>query len=124
MRIRNAAAAVLALVLLAACSGGDSPVVEGQDVVVHMYDNRFEFTEVRIPVGGTVTWQGAGRNPHNAVSSDGSWSTEDEFGSLEMLDGDAAALTYDTAGTYAFYCTIHGNADGDGMAGTLVVGET
>jgi plastocyanin len=124
MRIRSLVVAAITVVLLAACSGGDSTVVEGQDVVVHMYDNRFEFTEVRIPVGGTVTWQGAGRNPHNAVASDGSWSTEDEFGSLEMLDGDSAALTYDTPGTFEFYCTIHGNTDGDGMAGTLVVGET
>ena len=37
-----------------------------------------------MPVGATVTFVGAGRNPHNAVASDGSWSTESEFGSLEQ----------------------------------------
>ena len=58
-----------------------------------MFDNRFQFTEIRIPVGGSVTWRGAGRNPHNAVASDESWSTETEFGSLEQLEGRLNAQT-------------------------------
>jgi plastocyanin len=108
--------------MLAACSGGGGDTIEGQDVVVNMYDNRYEYTEVRIPVGGSVNWVGAGRSPHNAVAADESWSTETVFGSLEQLEGDEARLTYDTPGTYLFYCTLHGNAEGAGMAGTLIVG--
>lgn len=113
---------------LDACVGdddGDSgDVIEGRDVTVEMYDNRFQYTEVRIPVGGSVNWLGAGQNPHNAVAADGSWSTQDVFGSLEQFEGDPAVLTYNEPGEYLFFCTFHGNAEGDGMAGVLIVGDT
>ena len=112
--------------LVAACGGSDEgggESIEGQDVTVEMYDNRFQYTEIAVPVGGTVTWVGAGNNSHNAVAANGEWSTETVFGSLEMLEGDEAQLTYDQPGTYTFYCTFHGSAEGDGMAGVLVVGE-
>ncbi len=120
--------AVLGLMLalaLVSC-GGDEPeatVLEGTDVILQMFDNRFEFTEIRIPVGGSVDYVNGGRNPHNAVASDESWSTEDVFGSLDMLEGDSAILKYDQPGTYLFFCTFHGNAQGSGMAATLIVGD-
>lgn len=110
--------------LFIACGGEDvTSSTSSQDVVVKMFDNRFEYTHISVPRGGTVKWVGAGRQPHNAVASDGSWTTEDAFGSLDQLEGDEAVLTYDQPGTYVFFCTYHGNAEGDGMAGTLVVGE-
>lgn len=124
MRSRTLALALASVLALAACSGSDSGgSIEGADVSVEMYDNRFEYTEIRIPVGGTVTFVGAGQNPHNAVASDGEWSTEEEFGSLDQLEGDAAVLTYNEAGEYTFFCTYHGSANGDGMAGVLIVGD-
>lgn len=120
-----AALALASVLLIVACGGSDSgsDSIEGQDVVVDMFDNRFEFTEIRIPVGGSVNWVGAGANPHNAVEANEEWSTETVFGSLDQYEGDEAKLTYNTAGTYVFYCTYHGTADGDGMAGTLIVGD-
>lgn len=105
-------------------SDGGGDAVQGEEVVVDMFDNRFEYTEISIPVGGSVTWRGAGANPHNAVDAEGGWSTEDVFGSLDQQEGDEATLTYSTAGTYTFFCTYHGNAEGNGMAGTLIVGES
>lgn len=126
MRSRRGTLALASVMFIAACggSGGDGgESIEGQDVVVEMFDNRFRYTEIRIPVGGSVSWVGAGRNPHNAVEANGSWSTETVFGSLEQLEGDEAKLTYDQPGTYTFFCTFHGNAEGDGMAGVLIVGE-
>ncbi|MEX0864863.1 MAG: plastocyanin/azurin family copper-binding protein [Acidimicrobiia bacterium] len=120
---RSVIGALGLITLMVSCGGGEGPSeIEGQDVVVRLFDNRFEYTEVRIPTGGTVTWLGAGRNPHNAMAVDGSWSTETVFGSLEQLDGDAAVLTYDQPGTFPFFCTLHGNSEGAGMSGTLVVG--
>ncbi len=116
---------VIALVALAACGGGDSEgrVAEGQSVTVRMLDSSFEYDEIRVPVGGSVTFVGTSNVlPHNAVAADGSWSTETVFGSPEQHEGDEATLTFDTEGTYVFYCTFHGNAQGAGMAGTLVVG--
>jgi plastocyanin len=114
---------VVALLLLAACgdSGEGGEPIEGDDVTVQMFDNRFEHSEITIPVGGTVTFVGAGQNPHNAVEANGEWSTEDVFGSLDQFEGDEATLTFDSAGEYVFFCTYHGNSQGDGMSGTLIV---
>jgi len=122
--VRRISVGLLGLLVVVACGGGDDggEVVSGDDVVVDMFDNRYEFTEVNLTLGGTVTFVGAGRNPHNAVAADGSWSTEDVFGSLEQYEGERAVLTFDEEGEYVFFCTFHGNAEGDGMAGTLVVG--
>lgn len=123
MRARRILVLVVGLAMLASCGGdgGGGESISGDDVSVDMFDNRYEFTEIEIPVGGTVNFVGAGRNPHNAVAADGSWSTESVAGSLEQLEGDEAELTFDTPGTYVFYCTFHGSAEGDGMAGTLTV---
>jgi plastocyanin len=124
VKSRYLALALLGVVLITACGGsGGGDSIEGENVVVQMYDNRFQYTEIRIPVGGSVTFVGAGNNPHNAVAADGEWSTEDVFGSLEQLKGDEAKLTYNTPGSYTFYCTFHGNASGAGMAGVLIVGD-
>lgn len=123
--MRRVLLGLIGLLLIAACGGGGGgESVSGDDVAVRMFDNRYEFTEVNIPVGGTVDFVGAGRNPHNAVAGDSSWSTEDVFGSLEQLEGEEAVLTFDQPGEYPFFCTFHGNAEGDGMAGTLIVGPT
>ncbi|MDX1447451.1 MAG: right-handed parallel beta-helix repeat-containing protein [Acidimicrobiia bacterium] len=109
-------------VAMAACAGGASAEA-GDQVVVEMFDNRYDPAEIRIPVGGSVTFAGAGLAPHNAVAADGSWSTESAFGSLEQFEGDSATLSFDQPGEYTFFCTFHGNAEGDGMAGRLVVGD-
>jgi len=85
----------LLLGVLAACGGA---TLSGDDVVVEMFDNRFSAEDVHIPVGGKVTFLGAGDNPHNAVAADGSWSTESAFGSLTQLVDDAATLTFDEVG--------------------------
>lgn len=122
MKLNRFGLALVGAIVIAACGGSGGDTVEGTDVVVNMFDNVFEYTEIRIPVGGTVNWVGAGREPHNAVASDGSWTTESVFGSLDQFDGDEAVLAYDQAGEYPFFCTYHSNDQGDGMAGVLIVG--
>ena len=68
--------------LTAACAGGS------EGMVVEMFDNRFAPAQLTVEVGTEVVFRGAGRNPHNAVASDGSWSTETAFGSLDAyFDG-------------------------------------
>ncbi len=125
MRTRSTVFVVILAMALPLVACGGSAAAEsasGDEVVVRMFDNRFEFDEIAVPVGGKVVFRGTGRNPHNAVASNGSWSTESAFGSLEQLEGDDAELIFTEPGEYTFYCTFHGNADGDGMAATLVVG--
>lgn len=124
MKTRFLALALAGVVAVVACGGSEEGgAIEGEDVSVEMYDNRFQYTEIRVSVGGTVSWVGAGQNPHNAVAANEEWSTEMEFGSLDQYEGDTAVLSYDEPGEYVFFCTYHGNAEGDGMAGTLIVGE-
>jgi len=125
LKARILGVALIAAVVLAACGGDDGEavgeVIAGDDVTVKMFDNRFEFTEIKIPVGGSVTWVGAGRNSHSSVDADDAWSTEDVFGNLDQFEGDEAAIIYNEAGEYTFFCTYHGNAEGGGMAGVLIV---
>jgi plastocyanin len=111
------------LAVTTACGSEAQPQLTGDDLVVEMFDNRFAAEELHVPVGGSVTFVGAGLAPHNAAAADGSWSTESSFGGLEQFDGDAATLTFDQPGEYPFFCTFHGNAEGGGMAGTLIVGS-
>lgn len=107
------------LLMVVSCGGGEAEAT----TTVLMLDNRFDPVDITVEAGQSVTFVGAGRNPHNAVASDGSWSTETVFGSLEQFDGEEAVLIFDEPGVYPYFCTLHGNAEGDGMAGTLTVME-
>ena len=113
----------LALVaaLLAAGCASDAP---SGTVVVNMYDNAYSPPRVRIPEGGRVVFKNLGRNQHHAVALDESWSTEDDFGTLVMEQGDVAEVVFEKAGVYPFYCTFHGSPRGDmGMVGAVLVGD-
>ena len=112
----------LCLAILAACSGVAS-APDRFDVTIRMLDNSFDRPLIEVPVGATVTFVGAGHNPHNAVASDGSWSTETVFGSLEQAEGDVASIRFEQPGEYTFFCTFHGTSGGGGMAGRLLVGD-
>jgi len=122
MTRRLLATVLFGALLLTACGGGETTTVTtGENVTVRMFDNRYEYDEIHIPPGGSVNFVGAGRNPHNATASDESWSTESVFGSLEQFDGDEALIDFSQPGEYPFFCTFHGNAEGEGMAGTIIV---
>ena len=77
----------------------------------------FEFVEktLTIPAGTTVTWVNVGVVQHSATADDASWDTG-------LYDGGGqASITFDTPGTYPYYCVLHGTAGGNGMAGTIIV---
>jgi plastocyanin len=88
---------------------------------VNMYDNAFNAAVVRVPVGVRVKWINVGKNVHNAVAVDGSWSTG-HGGASDLAPGAEQDLTFDKPGVYRYYCTYHGTKDGKGMAGVVVVG--
>jgi predicted lipoprotein with Yx(FWY)xxD motif/plastocyanin len=72
----------------------------------------FSFTPgtLTVPVGTTVTWTNTGGAPHTVTADDGS------FASATLAAGDTFSQTFDTAGTYAYHCSIHTQ-----MVGTVVV---
>jgi plastocyanin len=58
-------------------------------------------TTVSIRAGEAVAWTNADDAPHTATSTTGGCDTR------SIAKGQTVALQFDTAGTYAYRCTIH-----------------
>ncbi|HEY6698953.1 MAG TPA: plastocyanin/azurin family copper-binding protein [Acidimicrobiales bacterium] len=142
--MKRATASLLGLVLVvgsfAACGGADGsasgdagPSTSGgssddsvpEDVVVidtdpaevTALDNSFRPENIEVVAGTEVVWTNKGRNEHNILHVEGDdWGVEvDDF-----QPGAAYSHTFDEAGVYHYYCSIHGTTDA-GMIGTIVV---
>ncbi len=103
--------------LVVSCGGG-SQVVGGSDTQVFGYDDAFNDEIVEIAKGGSVEWLMVGDNPHNVFASDGTWQSD-----ISLERGDRYTRTFDEPGVYPYFCTFHGDAEGGGMAGYVVVGD-
>lgn len=119
--------------VLAAAPGADAPLAatsapaqaptdqaatpaQKTTMVVAMSDFAFTEQTLRITAGTTVVWQNDGVKAHSATAVDASFDT----GLLPF--GGAQAVTFDTPGTFLYFCEIHGTPDGnDGMVGTVIV---
>ena len=126
MSRRNCAFLLLTLVLAAgavfATSCGSSnpvPKVEtviagastpGVDAFVHIKDFEFTPATVTITVGGTVKWTNDGPSTHTVTADDGS------FDSGDLSQGKTYSHTFQTAGTFAYHCSIHSS-----MTATVIV---
>jgi plastocyanin len=125
-----AAAAVLALLTTAACGGSsttassDKPSAKA-DASVNTALLAFDPKEVRIKAGQTVSWVGGDNITHvlvegaYEVGADGlrTKETDDKAFSLKLTKkGQQVSHTYDKAGTFTYFCTIH-----KGMNGTVTV---
>jgi hypothetical protein len=59
---------------------------------------------VTVAVGDSVTWNNNGQAPHSATADDGSFDTG-------VFDpGGRRSVNFDSAGTFSYYCTVHGQA--------------
>ncbi|MDQ3227982.1 MAG: plastocyanin/azurin family copper-binding protein, partial [Chloroflexota bacterium] len=93
-----------------------SPSATGPGGVAIVEDEFLFLPEVlTIPAGTTVTWVNDEQPKHTATSDDGLFDTGDQ------LLGDSYSHTFDAPGIYPYYCRYHGDIDGVGMAGTIVV---
>jgi plastocyanin len=71
---------------------------------VSVGDNFFAPASVTVAVGDSVTWNNNGQAPHSATADDGSFDTG-------VFDpGGSRSTTFDSAGTFSYYCTVHGQA--------------
>ena len=108
-RLRSAPLGALTAAVALAASASTA---FAQDQTVAMVDFDFEPNEVTVNVGDTVTWTNEGDAPHTATDRDGAWDT----GTVDP--GGSASITFETAGTYEYFCEIHPQ-----MVGTVVVEE-
>lgn len=97
----------VALLLAVPASAADQTVTAGPE---------FEFSpaEVTIDVGDTVTWEQSGVFPHNVKFEDGSFEEPADPTSTPWT----AERTFDTPGTFQYYCEQHRD---NGMTGTVHV---
>jgi len=84
-----------------------------QQASVTIKDFSFSPSTVTIAVGGTVTWTNNGSSAHTVTADDGS------FDSGDLSQGKTYSHTFDTAGTFAYHCSIHPN-----MKAEVVVGQS
>lgn len=94
-----------------------TPTPEPLEVQVDMVDFTYEPVTVTVSAGTTIIWFNAGEIEHSATADDEAWDTG-VYGS-----GEEASITFDTPGTFPYYCVLHGTPGGNGMAGTVIVTE-
>lgn len=122
LRLATVLCVLAAAVCVTSCGGHEAHPTG--TILVAMADNSFSPAVARVPVGGSILFHNTGRNDHNAVAADKSWSSERTFGNLRMAPGDATEIVFKEKGVYPYYCTYHGTPDGKyGMVGVVVVGD-
>lgn len=106
---------LIALLSLTGVAGAESP---GGVVDVEVTNFTYTPINVQITAGETVSWTNM-QGFHNVVADDGSFDS-----------GPAAnppwnfQHTFNTPGSYPYYCSIHGAPGGIGMSGTVTVEPT
>jgi plastocyanin len=124
MKMRSALLAVLTVVLVAGCGGGDnktSPTpstVPGAgaaagtvvDIVTSGASWRFDPATETTTVGGSVTWTNSTDVPHNVVFADPAVTSSELF-----AKGKSFTTAFSKAGTFTYVCSVHPD-----MKGTIV----
>jgi plastocyanin len=119
--------AVAAIVAGAGCSnptygggGGGGGGCTPTATQVCMVGTAFSPTTLTITHGTAVTWMNGASLTHTVTSATGS---TDVFDSNNVPAGASFVHTFATAGTYQYYCKIHGldGAPPTGMHGTITV---
>ncbi len=81
-----------------------------KDGDVQIADFSFKPSTLTVAAGSSVGFTNGGVAPHTATSKDGTWDTG------IVRSGATTRITFDTPGTYTYYCTIHPQ-----MVATLLV---
>lgn len=99
---------------LAGGGGGDvcTPRSDGSDVALR--DSCLEPITLTA-AGDELQVRNDGQLPHDYVAVDGAFDTG------RLQPGEETTFPTPAPSVYDVYCTLHGTADGEGMAGTLVV---
>jgi len=74
--------------------------------------------EISVGVGETVTWSNDDTAAHTVTSGSAVDGPDDIFDSSLFMAGTTFEVTFDTEGTFPYFCMVH-----PWMAGTVIVGE-
>ena len=100
--------AILLLVGTPSLKANDQPAAACADVKIDNFS--FGPQELKVAAGTTVTWTNRDDIPHTVVSTDGVFKSK-------VRDTDEKfSYTFDKAGTYPYFCSIHPK-----MTGKIVV---
>lgn len=119
-RLAIAMALIVSIPGVASAGGGGGNMSQCQGFAtgtsISMLDSCFDAIAHSAPTDTAITISNDGALPHTFTAVDGSFDS----GNLEP--GQDFELIVDEPGIYQVFCTLHGTAQGAGMAGVLVVG--
>jgi plastocyanin len=84
---------------------------------VSIGDNFFSPASLTITQGSTVVWTNNGNSSHTVTSGTPSSSPGTIFDSPNMTHGQTFSFRFTEAGTFSYFCRVHGSS----MAGTITV---
>jgi len=123
--LRGTMAATLAVPLLlslAACSSDNSGPAPPPNTVFLTSSNTFNPSSLTVIVGGTVTWEWQPGASHNVAPVGSSVPTRS---GPPVAAPHTYTFTFNTPGTFGYYCEVHGSLSQDGsasgMVGTIIV---
>jgi plastocyanin len=83
---------------------------EKQVVHVSIADMQFSPETITVRAGTALTWTNDESVPHTATAGDESWDSD------LLKEGESYTLTFDTPGTYCYYCVLHPGHNGNPCA--------
>jgi plastocyanin len=95
-----------------------SPVLAANQSVTATPSSQFSPQTVTVTQGDSVTWTNAG-GLHNVAFDDGSFTQPSPFSGAAWT----VMRTFNTVGSFQYYCELHGFRNGIGMSGTVVVNQ-
>jgi plastocyanin len=107
--------AFVAIVFVWALAFADAALGANQNVSATP-SSQFSPKTVNITQGDSVTWTNTG-GVHNVVFDDGSFTQPPGVSSPPWT----VTRSFDTPGTFLYYCALHGGPGGAGMSGSVVV---
>jgi plastocyanin len=107
-----ATAALISALLVTACGGGSTtpaPTIGGQPAASQagaagaatIVDFAFQPSSLTVAKGTAVTWTNTASRGHTVTADDASFTSD------TIAGGATFSHTFDTAGTFAYHCTIH-----------------
>ncbi|WP_328609338.1 cupredoxin family copper-binding protein [Amycolatopsis sp. NBC_00345] len=99
----NRLLALLAAAVLLVLAGPVAPPATAATQTVMMQDYAFTPASLTVQAGDTVTWIQHDTAPHDVVTT----SAPVAFRSPLLSQGQSWSYTFRTAGTYAYYCSVH-----------------